>query len=301
MKTSHIRQHRVDNVQGYRRLRAVASLILLSIIVYGAAFVVRVAIASPPWSDTGSLNSARNQHTATLLLNGKVLVAGGFNGNMIIASAELYDPSSGTWSSVSSLASIRYGHSATLLPSGKVLVAGGGNPYSLASAELFDPSTNTWSTTGSLNTARNFHTATLMSNGKVLVAGGTYDDGSTSGYLNSAEIYDPVAGTWSTAANLATERYDHTANLLPNGKVLVAGGRNGSGGLASAELYDPATNMWAGTGSLATVHFLHTATSLLNGKVLVASGADSFGNAQPNAEIYDPIAGTWNYGGTLFP
>jgi hypothetical protein len=115
---------------------------------------------------TGSLTMARFGHTATLLPNGKVLVAGG--------GAELYDPASGAWSVTGSLATARSGHTATLLPNGKVLVAGGVGPSGiLASAELYDPASGTWSATGSLATARRLHTATLLPNGKVLVAGGT--------------------------------------------------------------------------------------------------------------------------------
>ena len=90
-----------------------------------------------------------------------------------------------------------------------------------------------------MSTARDAHTATLLPNGKVLVAGG-YN--STSGYLSSAELYDPASGTWTATGSLSTARGYHTATLLPNGKVLVAGGYNSTSGyLSSAELYDPAT------------------------------------------------------------
>ena len=132
--------------------------------------------------------TGRYYHTATLLPNGKVLVAGGnFTGTGgALASAELYDPASGTWTATGSLATARYAHTATLLPNGKVLVAGGvgTSSTSLTSAELYDPASGSWTATGSLATARGGHTATLLPNGKVLVAGGS--NGSA---LASAELY----------------------------------------------------------------------------------------------------------------
>ena len=166
-------------------------------------------------------------HTATLLPNGKVLVAGGYDGNSVaLASAELYDPASGTWTATGSLATARDGHTATLLPNGKVLVAGGldSSQVAFASAELYDPASGTWTATGSLATARYIHTATLLPNGKVLVAGGL----TAAALLASAELYDPASGTWTATGSLATARYSHTATLLPNGKVLVAGGSDDS-------------------------------------------------------------------------
>jgi hypothetical protein len=194
--------------------------------------------AAGTWSITGSLFFARALHTATLPPNGKVLVAGGFDagvGNTFLASAELYDPASGTWTVTQSLATARFVHTATLLPTGKVLAAGGqGTSGILASAELYDPVLATWTATGGLGAVRARHTATLLPNGKVLVPGGQINSG---GPLASAELYDPAPGTWSTTGSLIAARYDHTATSLFNGQVLVAGGYNGSAYLATAELY----------------------------------------------------------------
>src|SRR5438034_3588093 len=125
------------------------------------------------------------------------------------------------------------------------------------------------------------HRATLLPNGKVLVAGG-FGNG---GYLASAELYDPLSGTWTASGSLGTKRADHTATVLPNGKVLVVGGVYDTY-LASAELYDPASGTWTATSSLVTERSNHTATLLLNGKVLVAGGFNNF-DWERTAELYD--------------
>ena len=198
------------------------------------------------WSTTGSLVTARGSHTATLLANGKVLVAGG-QSIFSVASAELYDPASGIWTETGSLGNARYSHTATLLGNGKVLVAGGydssSSNYSyFASAELYDPQSGTWTPTGTLGSARAFHTATLLSTGKVLVAGGLNTGSDPDPALASAELYDPSSGNWAPTGSLITARFAHTATLLSDGNVLVAGGSTYNGGdnyayLNSAELY----------------------------------------------------------------
>jgi N-acetylneuraminic acid mutarotase len=204
------------------------------------------------WSSTSSLNVARFSHTATLLPNGTVLVAGGAGGNdgffdyPLIKHAEVYDPTTGKWTDTGYLNMVRYLHTAILLPNGKVLVACGGSSYDFndfllqtSSAELYDPATGKWSDTRALKIQRDSHTAVLLPNGKVLVAGGNIHDHlyENTPPLNSAELYDPYLGTWSNTLSLKRGRSFHTATVLANGKVLVAGG---SGDL-SAELYDPGT------------------------------------------------------------
>ncbi|WP_368353662.1 MULTISPECIES: IPTL-CTERM sorting domain-containing protein [Comamonadaceae] len=235
------------------------------------------------------MGAARYDHTATLLANGKVLIAGGEDTNGRLAGVKLYDPTSNSWSSASSLAAARTLHAAVLLPSGKVLVVGGnaGSGGYLTSAELYDPVANSWSSAGSLGTGRSGPTATLLPSGKVLVAGGRDRDG----YLASAELYDPATNSWSSAGNLTVGRGLHTATLLSGGKVLIAGGIS-SVYLASAELYDPATNSWSSAGSLGAARGSHTATLLSSGKVLVAGGRNPDGIA--SAELYDPAANSWS-------
>lgn len=243
------------------------------------------------FENTGSLTIKRAEHTATLLPSGKVLVAGGNEG------AELYDPASGTFGTTGSRDGVRFGHTATLLPNGKVLVFGGSNGLWTADggAELYDASSGTW-TIAAGSTPRANHTATLLSNGKVLLAGGFYNDFYQSLTIAGAQIYDPGSDTVSNTGNLAHRRTHHTATLLPDGKVLVAGGYDSSSGgpNATVELYDPTTGTWSATANLLHARFDHTATLLHNGKVLVAGGDDV-----GSAEVYDPGSGTWTATGSL--
>ena len=245
---------------------------------------------------TGSMGTARARATATLLPDGKILVAGGTGtAGTTYASAERYDPASGAFTPTGTMAYGRDQHTATLLPDGKILIAGGvsGLNYPLA-AELYDPANGTFTSTGSLGTARKAPTATLLPNGKVLIAGGA----NAGGALASAELYDPASGIFTPTGSMSTPREFQTALLLPNGTVLVAGGDNGSTELSSADIYDPATGIFTPTGSMTSPRSSATATLLPNGLVLVCGGWNGVADVA-SAECYDPTKGTFTATGSM--
>lgn len=253
------------------------------------------------FSPTGSLFAARQNHTATRLANGKVLVAGGeggTGGGIPLATAELYDPATGIFAATGPMTTARTLHTATLLPDGKVLVAGGLWTHTtraeLASAEVYDPATSTFTAVGDLSAARYWHTATLLADGKVLVAGGY---GLAGAALDGAELFDPVTGRFTATGPMTAARYGHTATLLGSGHVLVAGGY-GSGFLSSAELYDPVAGSFAETGALSGSRYFHTATALPGGQVLLTGGLGASGPLA-GAELFDPDTALFGAAGAL--
>ncbi len=252
---------------------------------------------------TGSLTEARAGHTATLLPDGRVLVVGGLGVASMVTTAELYDPTAGTWTAIEGIPAPPSYHTATLLPDGKVLVAGGYYGFvSAPQAYLFDPATNEFTATGDLIHARDRHTATLLNDGRVLVAAGWFHYlGYNPFAQDTAEVYDPASGTWTGTGRLADHREGHTAALLPDGRVLVAGGQNAGfadvHNLATAEIYDAATGVWMLTGDMTVARIGHTATLLPNGQVLVAAGYNA--DFLDAAELYDPATGTWAATGSL--
>jgi N-acetylneuraminic acid mutarotase len=273
---------------------------LFIVLVLGALTVLpavpTLAAGSGTWTLTGSMHVAREDSTATLLQSGQVLVVGGGS-----TGAELYNPATGSWTLTGSLHTPHNAGSATLLQSGQVLVAGGSASVGpLASAELYNPATGSWTLTGSLHTARYQHTATLLQNGQVLVAGG-YNENSSPPFLTSAELYNPVKGTWTSTGSLHTARLYDTMTLLQSGQVLVTGGYNTTSTiniLASAELYNPATGKWTLAKSMQTARTGHAAALLASGQVLVAAG-ESSSSFLTSAELYNPASGTWTSTGNL--
>ncbi len=262
--------------------------------------------ASHSFTNIGSMKIPRQAFTMTLLQNGLVLIAGGFNGTTPVSSAELFDPSTNTFTLLSgSMVAARAQHVATLLSSGKVLITGGDSSTAvLATAEVFDPATNTFAaTSGPMNAARSLHHADLLSNGKVLVTGGSSN---ANNILASAELYDPVANTFTSTGSMATPRFDHASALLFTGKLLVAGGNTpgGSGPVntAAAELYDPSLGTFSPTGSAAQTEsgFYGGVPILADGTVLLASGGPFAAIAAPNqADIYDPSQGAFRFTGNM--
>jgi hypothetical protein len=213
----------------------------------------------------------------------------GFGWTAFIAAAQ----QPGTFGITGSMSVAREGHTATLLPNGKVLIAGGisqsgPTARSVSSAELYDPSTGSFSATGSMSVPRVSHTATLLPDGRVLITGGHAGlDIQASAPSTTTELYDPGAGAFTSAAPMSVPRSSHTATLLNNGKVLIAGG-----GTGMAELYDPVAGVFTPTGNMTTASWSsHLATLLVDGRVLIVPTGD---NDDHRTEVYDPASGTFN-------
>jgi len=236
---------------------------------------------------TGDLSTGRYYHTATRLLDGRVLVTGGIGpSTAATATCEVWDPTTGTWTPASSMSQARYYHRAHLLADGRVLVVGGTNgSVSLATCEIFNPATNTWAPTGSLGTARVTATAVLAS-GDIIACGGfgTAD-------LATCEIYSVSAGTWSNTGSMLAARSFHTATTLTSGQVLVAGGV----GRSSTETFNPASSTWTSAGSMTSARYYHTATLLSTGKVLLIDGS----SASTSCDLFDPTPRTCTATGSL--
>jgi hypothetical protein len=275
-------------------------LLVVACIIFSFALAATAFRASlPSTNPAGSLASAaamlepRSGHTATLLPDGKVLIVGGMRRNQdFYKSAELYDPAKGKFQLTGEMSIGRVGQVAVLLRSGKVLIAGGWIGHGTTdSAELYDPATGKFTVIANMTTRRARPSATLLTDGNVLLAGGG-DHDSPDGAIASAEIFRADTLRFQPTGSLHQARSGHTATLLSDGRVLVAGG--GSGGLiAGAELYDPKTGTFSETGSLNTPRHKHTAGLLPDGRVLIAGGSDErdWHGTMSSAEIYDPRTG----------
>jgi WD40 repeat protein len=245
---------------------------------------------------TSDMNEPRNGHPATLLPNGKVLLAGGWNQQGRTATAELYDPQSGTFEYAGSLMAPRQGLTATLLKNGQVLIAGGDSARNTPqlTAELYDPATGMFTPTGNLKDGRFGHTATLLADGKVLLVGGTSGNDNI---LDSAEIYDPETGQFTSTSDANMVRYKHTAVLLRDGNVLILGGadqRDWTGKYESAEIYDVQAGTFTQISDMNEERF-----KLAEAAVLLANGNVLIGGGNRQIEIFDAQSQTFIPDGIL--
>jgi MYXO-CTERM domain-containing protein len=254
------------------------------------------------WTAVGQTHDVRLLHTATLLQNGKVLVAGGLNlaGTSGETSAELYNPVSQIWAVTGDMPSGRVSHAAALLSDGRVLVAGGGqmNPNTpVTDAALYDPAAGTWAAANPMNDPRLSFTMTTLQDGTVLSAGGYAGGSSPASYLASAEVFDPTAGTWTETPVMPEHRQDHGAVRLRDGTVLVAGGSDQGGSITASALFDPTSGSWSDAGSLATGRYEFALVGLTNGDVLAAGGANESVMFLDTCELYTPPPSTGTGGG----
>lgn len=220
---------------------------------------------------------------------------------LLIAPAVLAAGVTGSWRPAGSMASDRSGHTATLLNDGMVLVTGGVTSANsiTADAELYDPVRNSWTEAPPMHSPRLGHTAIRLDDGRVLVVGGITTQANNNdpeAALASAELYDPAGQSWSAAAPMPTAAIQPALALLPDSRVVVAGGSSdGSLGLASAAVYDPVANRWTAAPKMATARRGPAALLLHSGKVLVAGGAPSDQDGSlDSAELYDPTANRWS-------
>ena len=299
-----------------RRVKAPGAASCTVQVSWNDATVAYPALLDPRWTTTGSMTTARQGHTATVLSTGKVLVVGGTsNGSTALASAELFDRTTGTWATTGSITGARTLHAAVQLgsnsngtTSGKVLVTGGLNgSTSQNTAQLYSVSAGTWVAGANLNAARHGHTATVLASGSVLVAGGL--SGTT--VLNTAATYNPGGtgnGSWTAVGNMATARRFHTATLLTssntnfNNKVLVVGGNStGTTSVTSVQLFD-GTSAWSTSTVLPSAREGHTATFLANGQLLVTGGKNGSTTLNTALLFTVPASGTtatWTATGNL--
>lgn len=261
------------------------------------------------WAATGNMNVARRSHTAALLRNGKVLIAGGANGVTTaaapMASAELFDPATGLFTLIGSMGTPRLGHSATQLADGRVLITGGsdqtGTSHPTAAAEIFDPATNAFSSVGLSNFPHIAQGPALLRDGRVLMPGSYYNPLGTifgGGTMSDfSEVFNPASNTFSVVAPMFKKRIDIGGQLLLDGTVLVAGGvatNVGTGKLtvfhSSAEVYDPMSDQWRMTGIMSAGRDEFSGLVLDDGRVYVSGGYNNVAGPTllNTVEIYTP-------------
>ena len=288
---------------GAKKCRRLAAAIILT--AAATSFAPTAWAQAITWTPANPMNKARGFFAAGELLNGNVLVAGGFDGSManfIFPDAEIYNLHTGAWTPIAPMNTARAAPGAVRLEDGRIMVIGGAdeNFNFLDSAEIYDPSTGTWSFTGSMNEPRfEDFVAVLLPGRKVLIAGGF---GPPFNALNSAEIYDEATNTWTPTGSMNVARAEFAYVVLHDGRVLAVGGvADDLTPIASAEIYNPATGTWTLTGSMSTGRNDLAVVVLQDGRVLAAGGGmgDEELPRYASAEIFDPHTGQWTPTGAM--
>lgn len=249
---------------------------------------------------TGPLHQARALHSATLLDDGRVLVAGGMGYSSpgvlrTLRSAEIFNPATGTWALARPMTDARLAHPAVKLPDGRVLLIGGDTGIDVhrgigqAFCELYDPVAQTWAPTGSMRVPRRNHQAVLLPDGAVCTMGGNgpqmrIERGYVAFSQWRTEHYNPATGAWTAGGNLPTGRTFHRAVPLKSGQILLVGGTDSASydvGYAGTVVYDPLARTWNQAGGMSTGRFYCSATPLADGRILAAGGTVRAGDANP--------------------
>ena len=270
---------------------------MIKVFLLSFSFMILIALQIYPqnygqWTSAAAMNLPRNHHASVMLPDGRVLVTGGEMNNVsdnVTNSCEVYDYKTNTWSYVDSMNVARFYHKLILLDSNRVLAVGG---YNIKSCEIYNIKDNKWSFTDSLKSTRLYGaTVTLLKNGKVLISGG-YNYIAKDIYLNDVELYDPLTNKWSITDSLKVGRFGHTATLLNDGRLLIAGGAG-----KECEIFDPTIDKWSVADSLNDGRYEQSAVLLSSGQVLVSGGADSNITSSHwlnSCEVYDPKSNKWS-------
>lgn len=291
------------------RIWSVSALASLIVIVTSCTFTATKTAVTKAAAMTGDIQAvkemgnSRAAHSATLLNDGRVLIAGGMGPNEIrLDSAEIFDGSTMTFTPSGKLGTPRASHTATLLPDGRVLIAGGYNGSYLQSSEIYDPKKGAFQPGPRLTIPRSDHTATALSDGSILLAGGVSTGWS---FLAEAEIFDPKTGKFTAVGKMTSPRESHTATLLQNGKVLITGGhkdrREAITIFSSTELYDPVRRVFEPGPEMTIRRHKHDGVILNDGRVLITGGSDERDarGAYASVEIFDPRANQFRKAGDL--
>lgn len=246
------------------------------------------------WTEIDSLNIARVGHAMVVLPNGDVLVSGS-EAHSMQASCEIYELSTGKWRYTTPMNVRRALHILVLLNTGKVLAIGG---LFEKSCEIFDPQTEIWDLTDSMNVSRNWggFTTTNLQDNRILVAGDLTQDsiGGPFIFLSDCEIFDPATEKWIIVSQMNLGRSNHTATILNDGRVLVAGGNTDAFQTAECELFNPINNTWNVISPMLEPRYSHAAILLKNGNVLISGGTNEFSLALKSCETYNSNLNQWN-------
>ena len=255
------------------------------------------------WSSTGSMAVARRGHTATLMLDGKILVTGGFDGAIESATTEIYDPATGIWTASGPMTRGRKYHTASRLGDGKILIAGGIVATNVGDgrvAEIYAPLSGTFTSmplvpsSALMSSPRSKHTASVLSDGVTVVLAGGFDPSVQS----TTEVFTynaatPTSSTWAVGPSLIQGRHDHAASILAGTKkILLTGGYTNTTEICDfTTLSSPNPSCSASTPMSAT-RALHTSTTLSNGKVLIVGGTDGSALLR-SIELFTPTGASW--------
>lgn len=257
------------------------------------ALAERYSYASATWIAAAALASPRASLMGGAIAGGDAIVVGGCDVGACSTGAEQWSSVTNTWEPKASLAAPRGYATSTVLADGRLLLVGGcADPACatvLGDATVYDPQSDIWSDAGSMTTPRAGHSATLLNDGTVLVAGGCTDASCTT-VLSSTEVWSPAgsSGTFAAAPPMAGARHHHTATLLANGEVLMAGGADASGStIPTSEVYLPIARQWLGTSAMLMSRAYHIGVELADGRVLVGGGCNPQ-TCIPFAEIFSP-------------